>query len=105
MSGETTEAGRGDPRALRYYDLVMAAFVAILLLSNILGAGKVAMVRLPLVGAPVVPSRYGQRYAMGWVTGAHGTPGYVSRGLGLSGLPLRNLCEPEITLLRLVPAS
>ena len=62
-------------------------------------------VRLPLVGAPVVPSRYGQRYAMGWVTGAHGTPGYVSRGLGLSGLPLRNLCEPEITLLRLVPAS
>lgn len=62
-------------------------------------------VRLPLVGAPVVPSRYGQRYAMGWVTGAHGTPGYVSRGLGLSGLPLRNLCEPEIALLRLVPAS
>lgn len=61
-------------------------------------------VRLPLVGAPVVPSRYGQRYAMGWVTGAHGTPGYVSRGLGLSGLPLRNLCEPEIALLRLVPA-
>lgn len=62
-------------------------------------------VRLPLIGAPVVPSRYGQRYAMGWVTGAHGTLGYVSRGLGLSGLPLRNLCEPEITLLRLVPAS
>ncbi|MFC5849787.1 metallophosphoesterase [Deinococcus petrolearius] len=62
-------------------------------------------VRLPLIGAPVVPSRYGQRYAMGWVTGAHGTPGYVSRGLGLSGLPLRNLCDPEITLLRLVPAS
>ena len=61
-------------------------------------------VRLPLVGAPLVPSRYGQRYAMGWVTGAHGTPGYVSRGLGLSGLPLRNLCEPEIALLRLVPA-
>ncbi|MCD0175354.1 metallophosphoesterase, partial [Deinococcus sp. 14RED07] len=42
--------------------------------------------------------------AMGWVQGAHGTPAYVSRGLGLSGLPLRNLCEPELTLLHLNPA-
>ncbi|MPY67571.1 metallophosphoesterase [Deinococcus sp. SDU3-2] len=60
-------------------------------------------IRLPIVGAPVVPSRYGQRYAMGWVQGAHGTPGYVSRGLGVSGLPLRNLCPPEVTLLTLRP--
>lgn len=61
-------------------------------------------VRLPFVGAPVVPSRYGQRYAMGWVRGAYGTPAYVSRGLGTSGVPLRNLCEPELTLLTLQPA-
>ncbi|CAM4317031.1 metallophosphoesterase [Deinococcus marmoris] len=60
-------------------------------------------IRLPLIGAPVVPSRYGQRYAMGWVTGAHGTPAYVSRGLGLSGVPLRNLCEPEIAVFTLTP--
>ncbi|MDL2344246.1 metallophosphoesterase, partial [Deinococcus sp. MIMF12] len=60
-------------------------------------------IRLPVVGAPVVPSRYGQRYAMGWVQGAHGTPGYVSRGLGVSGVPLRNLCPPEVTLLSLRP--
>ena len=58
-------------------------------------------VRLPFVGAPVVPSRYGQRYAMGWVRGAYGTPAYVSRGLGTSGVPFRNLCEPELTLLTL----
>ncbi|WP_375395002.1 queuosine precursor transporter [uncultured Sphingomonas sp.] len=31
----------------RYYDFVMAAFVAILLLSNVIGAGKVAVVTLP----------------------------------------------------------
>ncbi|PNY81944.1 metallophosphoesterase [Deinococcus koreensis] len=61
-------------------------------------------VRLPLLGAPVVPSRYGQRYAMGWVEGAHATPAYVSRGLGTSGIPLRNLCPPEIVLLTLHPA-
>lgn len=32
----------------RYYDFVMAAFVAILLLSNVIGAGKVAQIWLPL---------------------------------------------------------
>jgi hypothetical protein len=36
---------------LRYYDLVMAAFVTILLLSNAIGAGKVATVSLPGIGA------------------------------------------------------
>jgi hypothetical protein len=35
----------------RYYDLVMAAFVTILLLSNVLGAGKVAVIDLPGIGA------------------------------------------------------
>jgi hypothetical protein len=34
----------------RYFDFVMAAFVAILLLSNVLGAGKRAEVDLPLIG-------------------------------------------------------
>jgi len=35
----------------RHYDLVMAAFVTILLLSNVIGAGKVATVDLPGIGA------------------------------------------------------
>ena len=35
---------------MRYFDFVMAAFVAILLLSNVIGAGKVAMVDLPGIG-------------------------------------------------------
>ena len=34
----------------RYFDFVMAAFVTILLLSNILGAGKVATITLPGIG-------------------------------------------------------
>ena len=37
-------------RTLRHYDLVMAAFVAILLLSNIVGAAKPAVVTLPIIG-------------------------------------------------------
>ncbi|WP_120716428.1 queuosine precursor transporter [Tsuneonella amylolytica] len=35
------------PRQFRYYDIIMAAFVAILLLSNVIGAAKPSYVTLP----------------------------------------------------------
>ena len=53
MSGEGlehVEAREVAHRRFRYFDLVMAAFVAILLLSNVIGAGKVATVDLPGIG-------------------------------------------------------
>lgn len=37
-------------RPLRYFDFVMAAFVTILLLSNVIGAGKRAVIDLPWIG-------------------------------------------------------
>ena len=37
-------------RPLKHFDQVMAAFVTILLLSNVIGAGKVSVIDLPLVG-------------------------------------------------------
>lgn len=37
-------------RSYRYYDLVMAAFVAVLLCSNFIGAAKQTSVELPLLG-------------------------------------------------------
>ncbi len=40
----------GSVHRFRYYDLVMAAFVAILLLSNIIGASKRAELDLPWIG-------------------------------------------------------
>src|SRR3546814_20506333 len=47
---KAVEAGAITAAHLRYYDYVMAAFVEILLLSNVLGAGKVAVVSLPWLG-------------------------------------------------------
>ncbi len=44
------EASALQGRPLRYYDLIMAAFVAILLLSNIIGASKPSYVVLPAIG-------------------------------------------------------
>jgi uncharacterized integral membrane protein (TIGR00697 family) len=37
-------------RQYRYYDLIMAAYVCILLCANLIGPSKVATVRVPLVG-------------------------------------------------------
>ena len=44
------EASDLHGRPFRYFDLVMAAFVTILLLSNVIGAGKRAEIDLPLLG-------------------------------------------------------
>lgn len=48
--GRAVDAGAIGGGAFRYYDFVMAAFVAILLLSNVIGAGKVAQIVLPGIG-------------------------------------------------------
>ena len=44
------QGAKSGGAVFRYYDLVMAAFVAILLLSNVIGAGKVAVIHLPVLG-------------------------------------------------------
>jgi uncharacterized integral membrane protein (TIGR00697 family) len=52
MNDETRPVAASAVRGerFRYYDFVMAAFVTILLLSNVIGAGKVAVVHLPVIG-------------------------------------------------------
>lgn len=47
---QSVEAEALSGRPLRYFDLVMAAFVTVILLSNVLGAGKVAVIHLPGMG-------------------------------------------------------
>ena len=54
--------------------------------------------------APVVPSRFGNRYAWGHVR-ERGRDLVVSGGLGCSGLPLRFGVPPEITLIELAQAA
>jgi predicted MPP superfamily phosphohydrolase len=61
-------------------------------------------VNLPLIGAPVVPSRYGQRFAYGRVVEG-GRHLYVSSGTGTSILPVRFRRPPEIVILTLRTAS
>jgi uncharacterized protein len=57
-------------------------------------------VRLPFLGARVVPSRYGQRFAYGHVVEDERHL-VVSGGLGMTGLPVRFGVPPEIVVIRL----
>lgn len=60
-------------------------------------------VYLPGVGRPVVPSRFGERYAIGHVV-EDGRHLYVSPGVGTSILPVRFLVPPEVTMLTVTSA-
>jgi len=53
---------------------------------------------LPLVGRPIVPSVYGQRYAAGSVV-ENGRRLFVATGVGMSILPVRFLVPPEVSIL------
>ncbi|MGJ8635910.1 MAG: metallophosphoesterase [Phycisphaerales bacterium] len=60
-------------------------------------------VKIPFIGTPIVPSWYGQKYAGGLVDG----PAFrvlISRGVGMSMLPVRVGVPPEISVITLVSA-
>ena len=59
-------------------------------------------VRLPFLGRPIVPSRFGQRFAAGHVVEG-GRHLFVATGLGTSILPLRFRVPPAVTMLTVVP--
>ncbi len=61
-------------------------------------------VHLPGMKHPFMPSLYGDKYSHGLVE-APKTSVYVSRGLGMTGLPIRFNCPPELTMLTLQPEA
>ena len=68
-----------------------------LVLSGHTHGGQVCV---PYYGAPIIPSRYGQKYLHGLVQ-APATQVYISRGLGTVTAPMRYNSRPELTLLTL----
>ncbi|HSE05189.1 MAG TPA: hypothetical protein VLK35_13635 [Methylomirabilota bacterium] len=55
-------------------------------------------VNLPVLGRLIVPSRYGERFAIGHVHD-NGRDLFVSPGIGTSIIPVRFRVPPEISLL------
>jgi predicted MPP superfamily phosphohydrolase len=54
-------------------------------------------VKVPLLGTPIVPSRFGQKYAAGLIQGPR-CPVFISRGVGMTVLPVRFRVPPEIAV-------
>ena len=54
--------------------------------------------RFPLIGAPIVPSEFGQKYAAGHIRDK-GIDVFVTTGVGMSVLPVRFGVPPEIAVL------
>ena len=57
---------------------------------------------LPILGRPVVPSSYGQKYAAGHVR-ENSRDMFVTTGVGTSILPFRFMVPPEIAVVTLKP--
>ncbi len=55
----------------------------------------------PILGAPIVPSSYGQKYARGHIVDK-GSDLFVTSGVGTSILPLRFGVPPEIAVLTII---
>jgi uncharacterized protein len=69
-----------------------------LVLSGHTHGGQVIV---PGFGAPIVPSRYGQKYLYGLVQGPCCRV-FVTRGVGTISPPVRVFCRPEVALITLV---
>lgn len=60
--------------------------------------------RLPGLGALIVPSRYGRRFDQGHFS-VEGTHLFVSAGVGADAPPLRLWCPPELVVVDLLPGD
>ena len=61
-------------------------------------------VQLPIIGAPILPVRSGQKYCAGLAKGPDCLV-YTSRGVGTITPPVRFRCQPEVSLLTLVGSN
>lgn len=93
----------GDIIVLEHSPDVLPMITGDLLVSNDLklmlaGHTHGGQVWFPLIGSPVVPSSYGQKYNYGHVKDS-GLDMFVTTGIGTSILPIRFLVPPEIAVL------
>ena len=61
-------------------------------------------VRLPLIGRPIVPSAFGQRFAAGHIVEG-GRHLYVATGVGTSIIPVRLGVRPAVPVISIVPVA
>lgn len=93
----------GDLIVLQHSPDLIPAITGDLQISNsfrlmLAGHTHGGQVRFPILGAPIVPSSFGQKYARGHVRD-RGIDLFVTSGIGCSVLPFRFMVPPEIVVL------
>jgi predicted MPP superfamily phosphohydrolase len=100
IAGALGQVEGGDPVILLTHNPDVFPDVPPRVSLTLAGHTHGGQVNLPLVGRPVVPSQFGQRYAMGHVV-EQGRHLFVSGGIGTSIIPVRFRVPPEIIILTL----
>lgn len=95
--------GQGDVIILQHSPDILPAITGSLAISAdqkllLTGHTHGGQIRLPIIGAPVVPSMFGQKFV-----GGHAKEGtldvFVTTGIGTSILPFRFMVPPEIAVI------
>ena len=97
--------GQGDLIVLEHSPDVVTKITGNLQISKDLrlflaGHTHGGQINLPIFGAPLVPSNYGQKYVKGFVRDPQ-VDVFVTTGIGTSLLPLRFMVPPEIAVLEI----
>ena len=96
---------QGDVIVLEHSPDILPAITGELAISNNLklmlaGHTHGGQIWLPVLGSPLIPSTYGQKYAFGHIKD-RGLDLFVTTGIGTSVFPLRFMMPPEIAVLEI----
>jgi uncharacterized protein len=100
LPGTLAQADDGHPVVLMVHEPDIFTQVPDHVAVTLAGHTHGGQVDLPILGRPMVPSQYGQRYAYGQIV-ENDRHLVVSGGLGCSILPVRFGVPPEVTLVTL----
>ncbi len=101
------QAGQeGDVIALEHSPDVLPVITSDLSISPdlkliLVGHTHGGQVWFPILGTPIVPSSYGQKYSYGHIRDG-GVDMFVDSGIGTSILPLRFMMPPQISVLTII---
>lgn len=102
LEGTLAQTDRSAPRILLTHTPDVFPRVPGEVALTLAGHTHGGQVYLPFIGRPLVPSRYGERYAYGHIV-EQGRHLYVTSGIGTAIIPIRFLVPPEIAVITLVP--
>jgi predicted MPP superfamily phosphohydrolase len=99
--------GTGDVIVLQHSPDIVPVITGDLLISKdlkVMFAGHThgGQIWLPVLGAPMVPSMFGQKFTRGHVRES-GLDVFVTSGIGTSILPVRFMVTPEIAIVTIHP--